>query len=115
MEPPLEVQPPTHVIKSLAHVLVERMGFGHRQNQIVKVRCQFSKIIKFLLEIISFYIELSSRTGTCPSTGNVDTIVIAVSMAAGICVIISLVIIAVMLACNMHLRRRLKQYPNKDK
>ena len=37
MEPPLEVQPPTHAVKSLVHELVELMGCGHQMNPTAKV------------------------------------------------------------------------------
>ena len=100
MEPPLEEQLPTHVIKS--HVLVELMDFGLQQNLTVK------ELVRFRTEVLQeLFDSCCLSTELCASSDG-HTSVSVVSVIAVIWFVISMVIIALLSGYIFHMKKRQK-------
>ena len=103
MEPFLEEQPPTHVIKSLGHVLVKLMGFGLQQSQTVK------KLVRSRTEVFQKLFDLCClSTELCDLLGD-HTSAFVVGVIAVVWFVISMVIIALLCGYIVHMKKILKQ------
>ena len=99
MEPPLEVQPPTHA--GLTHELVELMGCGHQMNPTVKVRVQ--NTLKCHIEMLNLLLNIDLLISSDGYSSDNSAII---GVIAATWSVISMVIIALLIVYIVHLRRQ---------